>query len=102
MCLKNDMKILDLINAEIKAEFNDACNELRNEAKQQILKVQNENRKPTIFNTKELHSIIILWQFSTHILAQVLSSNRYTLDHIRLSKSNLIILMMLKNVPMDH
>ena len=102
MCLKNDMKILDLINAEIKAEFNDACNELRNEAKQQILKVQTKNRKPTIFNTKELHSIIILWQFSTLILAQVLSSNKYTLDHIRLSKSNLIILMMLKNVPMDH
>ena len=45
MRLKNDVKILDLINAEIQAEFNNARNELRNEAKRQFLKVQNENRK---------------------------------------------------------
>ena len=37
------MKILDLINAEIQAEFNNARNELRSDAKQQILKAQNEN-----------------------------------------------------------
>ena len=53
MRLKNDVKILDLINAWIQAEFNDACNE----AKQQILKVQNKNEKSYNLHWKDLHSI---------------------------------------------
>ena len=40
MSLKNYVKIIDLINAEIQAEFNDARNELHYEAKQQS-KMQN-------------------------------------------------------------
>ena len=42
---KYNVKILDLINAEIQVQFNNACNEIRNEAKKQILKVQYENCK---------------------------------------------------------
>ena len=43
--LKNDVKILDLVNSEIQVQFNDTSYELRNEGKQQILKIQNENRE---------------------------------------------------------
>ena len=57
MRLKNDMKILDLINAEIDTEFNDAPNEILNEATQQILKIQKENRKIYNLRNKRLYSI---------------------------------------------
>ena len=32
--LKNDVKILDLVNSEIQVQFNDTSYELRNEGKQ--------------------------------------------------------------------
>ena len=49
MRLKNDVKLLDLINAKIQAEFNDVNNELRNKAQQQILKLRTtEIEKPSL------------------------------------------------------
>lgn len=45
MKLKTDVKITELLNAEIQADFINNREELRKEAKQQILKVQEKNRK---------------------------------------------------------
>ena len=52
MRLTNIGKTLDLINDEIQSKFNDARNELHDEEKQEILKVDDENRKTKILRRK--------------------------------------------------
>ena len=65
MRFNHDVNILDFINTEVQTEFQDSRDTLRTSAKQQILKVRNENRKtynlrrkkPTEFQLNDLVAI---------------------------------------------
>jgi len=53
MRLKADAQILQMLNAEMIQVFNDDRDELRKQAKQQILKVQEENKRR--YNDEDQH-----------------------------------------------
>lgn len=65
MRVRSNLQITDLLNAEIQSDFVNSRDDLRKDAKQQILKVQDENRKtynlrrkkPSKFNLHDLVAV---------------------------------------------
>ncbi|GFU07267.1 transposon Ty3-I Gag-Pol polyprotein [Trichonephila clavipes] len=91
-----DIEIVELLNDEITAQFQEQRDALRQDAKKQIYKVQDENRRTYNLRRRQAH------KYQLHDLVAIKRTQfgpglklkqKYTSDHTKLQKSSTMTLM---------